>query len=531
MSDDSPVDSVTTPPKSRRLRRWLSVMAGILLLPVILLATAWFAVPPDVLREHARWGRDADSEFVTEEGPPPASGIRFQAQAGKLESSDSMISSCASSSGDRSRAACRTVAVLNRSDDLFMLRLGQELAEAIKKFPLVDRIDYYPASSSPQHGELAPDVVISLELKQFQESGPPWARKIEALVHATAGSRIASSSSYYHDSLTPPVLDYFWVGRLQHRSTSKGVTSSAAKYKQVAESCAKQISGALRKQFDEDLKKYGPLPKLPAGFYPAYREPQGISFGNDLPFECLASWHGLMNRCDATWRLSTDRQPGEVLAALRSRMEAAAWKSSDAPSSGPLTRVRLTRGPTVLEIFPESASMLSDSSPMPGAGDSAAQSPPQRTVYVHYLDRMSQDEVAAAVDRAIADKAPIDLLSLFEQAWTPAQCGRIVAKFESRPRMDAEGWLTLARLYNRPRATAQGKGRRRQGPCAPAGGGRHRQLVHTRRRDGQVPRGRVLGQNVRPMPGCSSNWASSRSSPALRSPTKRWPGKNQRTIW
>jgi len=425
----------------------VEVVAAIVSVPVAALAVLWFWAPPRVLREHVRLVRGPDAKLVPEEARAERRGIGFEAYAGKLEAADTLTSTCTSSSGNHAHLACRTLAVFNRSEHLFMLRMGEQLVERLKELPYVDRIDYYPPGSGPEEGDLAPNVAIVLDLKDWRESGLLWDRKVEAGVVVTAGTRLANSNSHYQDSCSPPVLDFAWQARLQHRSTTRGVASSAAKYKQVSEHCAKQIAEALRKQFDADREKYGPLPKLPEAFYPPYRGPRATPLGETYPLERLAAWHGLMNRCDAMWRLATDRDPGEVLDDMRKRLEAAGWKTLDSSTRASYIHLRMGRDAVVLEVFPEGQDGTFVQPPT--VDGPAAPRPPERIVYIHYLDRMTEKEVAAAVDRAMAENEPFDSLVLFESAWTQNQCRQILGRLEgTRPR-DSDGWLTLARLYQR----------------------------------------------------------------------------------
>ncbi len=425
----------------------MEVVAAIVSLPVAALAVIWFGLPPQALREHVVLVRGPDAKFVPEEAPSPRRGFSLEICAGKLAANDTVTSTCSTMSGDRARHACRTLAVFNRSEHLFMLRMGERLVDLLKELPYVDRIDYYPPGFSPQEGELAPDVAITLDLSQWKESGLLWSREVEASVAVTAGTHLAASNAHYQDSCTPPLLDFSWQGKLQHRSTAKGVTSSAARYKQVAEDCAKQIADALRKQFAADREKYGSLPKLPGAFYPPYRGPRATPLGEAYRLEPLATWHGLMNHCDATWRLSTDRDPAAVIDEMRQRLKAAGWKAGEWTRQANFAHLRLVRESVVLEIFPEGQGGAS--MPPPTVEGPAASRPRERIVYVHYVDRMTEKELAAAVEQALAENASTELLVLFESTWTEAQCRQILGRLEHARPKDPDGWLTVARLYQR----------------------------------------------------------------------------------
>lgn len=451
MESDSSGDVPVTP----RRRRWPLVLALAVVTPLAVLALFWFGLPPQVLREPVHLVRGADGKLAPEDGAPKRQGVSLEVYAGKLAANDSMTSACVTSSGDRVCFPCAALAVFNRSEHVFMLRLGKRLIELLKELPYVERIDYYPPGFAPDEGARAPDVAIALELSDLQESALVWDRKFEAAVTVTAGTRLAASNAAYHDSLSPPLLEFAWQGRLQHRSTTTGVASSGARYKQVAEHCAKQVADALRKQFDASREKYPPLPKLPEAFYPPYRGPVAMPLGEAHPLERLAAWHGLMNHCDATWRLATDRDPAELLGDMRKRLETAGWKVGDSSNRPELRYLRMKRDSVVLEIFPEGQGGIRMQPPT--VEGPAASQPREQVVYIHYLDRMTEKELAAAVERSMAGGSPLEALVLFERSWTEDQCRQILTKSEGVRPKDADGWLTAARLHQRLRQLPQAR--------------------------------------------------------------------------
>ncbi len=440
ISNDAPV----VPRKPARLRQWLLVAAVVLLTPLVAAAALWFGPSPRVVRDHVQVVRGPDGAFGAAE-TARQSGIQFEAHAGTLLANDSMSSSCASSRGDRARFACRRLAVFSRSEHLFALRTCECLVENLKGLSYVDQIDYYPPGIEPEEGGLAPDVSIVLDLEKCKESGLLWRQALEADVTVAAGNRLVCSNSFYHDGLAPPQVEFSWRGRLVHRSTTTGLTSSAAKYKQVAEHCAKQIADSLRKQFDADREKYGVLEKLPEAFYPAYNAPQELPFRSAYPLERVVAWHGLMNHCDAVWRIVTDQPPAQVLGNIRGPLERVGWKVSEHSSQPMNPYLRATRGSVVVQVFPER-----EDAALPSVQTTAAAQPPNdRILYVHYLDRMTDQELAGAVDRTVSENSPLGVLLLFQHSWTLDQCRQVLGRLEARRPSDPDGWLTMASIYQR----------------------------------------------------------------------------------
>jgi signal transduction histidine kinase len=70
-------------------------------------------------------------------------------------------------------------------------------------------------------------------------------------------------------------------------------------------------------------------------------------------------------------------------------------------------------------------------------------------VYVHYLDRMSEPEIEAAIDRAMARGASNDVLVLFERHLSTLQQQTVLKKLLASPTRTPQAALTLAKLYHR----------------------------------------------------------------------------------
>ena len=109
------------------------------------------------------------------------------------------------------------------------------------------------------------------------------------------------------------MIQFEWTGNLDHRSTTSGVASSAARYNLVGDDIAKHIATTLTKEFDAQRRSRAPPPELPAEFYPAYRKPVALPWGEGGEPEQVWSWHGLMNHDETLWRITTDGPPAELI--------------------------------------------------------------------------------------------------------------------------------------------------------------------------------------------------------------------------
>jgi hypothetical protein len=89
-----------------------------------------------------------------------------------------------------------------------------------------------------------------------------------------------------------------------------------------------------------------------------------------------------------------------------------------------------------------------------GAGDRPQGTPPNSlpkgpVLCLQYVDRMTQDEMRAAVDQLLAKNAPTDLLIRFERYWSADQSRRILQSLRARPVRTPQTSLALADLYHR----------------------------------------------------------------------------------
>ena len=222
-------------------------------------------------------------------------GAWFEAQASKTASNNTFSSSAISSESDQARFAYARIAIFNRSHHLLMARVGSRLLEQLKSLGYLRQVDYYPAGFHVEEGQPAPDLVVTLDLESLNENRGLTASTVEATISVRAGNGAPDCHNSCFDGLTPPLAQFDWCGRLEHRSTTTGAVSSAARYQQVADDIAKQIATTLTKEFGDRRKKNGPLPELPAEFYPAYRKPLALPWDGLGEPQQVWSWHGLMN--------------------------------------------------------------------------------------------------------------------------------------------------------------------------------------------------------------------------------------------
>jgi hypothetical protein len=425
-----------------RVWRWFLTIAGIGLAIFIYL---WFFVPPKVPTAPIHLIRSSDGDLRPAMLEKESNGVAFEAQMGKLQSSCSFTSASVGSESSPARFACSRIGVFNRSPHLLMARIGSRLLDHLKPVKYLQQVDYYPTGFHAEDGERAPDLAIVLDLEKLTENPGLLSSSLEANISVRAGNQAPDCHNSYVDSMTSPLVQFDWFGRLEYRSTRSGAASSAAKYQQVAEDLAKQIAQALTKELDSRRTKYGPMPELPGDFYPAYRTSATLPFDGLGNVEPVWSWHGLLNHNETLWRIRADRRPAELVGELKKRLKESGWEGPQMSGDPASPYVRVHRQSAVVQVYPSSAHFQPN--------DGAA----QNLVYVHYLDRMTQSEMTAAIDGAINSGVSDDVLLLFERQWSEAQQQKVLKRLQALPPRHPETSMTLARLYHRLHQDAEAK--------------------------------------------------------------------------
>ena len=401
---------------------------------------AWYAFPPDVSQGPVRLvrGKDGDFEMVTGKGrrvPRPA------VQAGRLEANNSLTATASEAHGDPARLACNRILILGQSSHVLAKRVADCLVQEFKALRFAEEIDYLPPGYPTETGDVAPDVFVTLRMVDLEESGP-INHQVKAKFRLTAGTALVRDNHFTVGHLTPPRLDYAWNCVLDHQSTTLEVASSAAQYKLVSEDIGKQLAGALVKQLNQWVDKFGRLPELPGNFYPAYHAPPELPLEGMSP-RVLFSGRALMQPNETVWQCKTDRPLTEVVAELRPRLEAAGWKCSPG-GDGDAQQLQAALASGRLSVFPEDAG-LSISSSAPSNASTPTQS---TTFYVRYTEPISETERDQAVSALIASAAPLETILLFQNQLSSADRATVLARLAAEPVRDAPLWLASARFHH-----------------------------------------------------------------------------------
>jgi hypothetical protein len=434
--EENEMDPESAVPIEHPRRRWLRILAKIFLVLVGIFAVVWFGIPPRVPTRPVHLARGEDGRMVPTDASSQPGGLSFEVQAGKIAASNTFVSGSRTSRSGDAGFACGRMLILNRSNHLLMARIAQLLLDELKPLGYIRQIDYFPAGFTPEQGQLAPDVTITLDMLSLKESGLLASHMVEAKFSVTAGNAAAGCPYSCSDHLSPPLIELDWDGTLTHTSTTTGISSSGAKYKLVAENIAKQIADSLTKEFKERREKERLQPELPPAFYPPYRQPPSLPLAELGELELVSSWHGLMNHNETIWRLTIDRPAREILPKIGRRLQAAGWKET--LSSEGCSYVAASNGAATLVVYVPSSPVVSPDIPRR-----------ESLLDIRYVDRMNEAELHAAIDGLLAKNTSTEALLCFESKWSEEQCQRVLKMVESRPVRTPQAALALAKLYHR----------------------------------------------------------------------------------
>jgi hypothetical protein len=423
-----------------------SVLRSALIVVPVLLVILFFHLPGRTGSRPREMARESPGgEMETKD----RRGLFVEAQAATIQARDSMNSYSTVSSSNEARFACRRIVIRSQSDHRLLERVGVELQKRLSELPFVEEIDYYPSGSEPEPGNRAPDVTILLDLPKLKDRKLPLNRWLVGTVSVEAAISPYGSSSFVHDSTTPPIINFSWGATLQHKSLTQGFVTKGAKYKLAAADIAKQIAGTLTKTFEGWREKHGTLPELPASFYGPYRPAPDLAFLPEEECETVQSAFGLFRHNHTIWRFLDDRDTTGVFNTVQEEMESRGWKTYTR-EVGPHVEglLRLSSGTQRLEVFPQRRRRTVG---MTIRIEKEKPAPEETPYIVHYREVFTDAEIDSALADLIESDASADTLLMFEDAFHRSNelRERFDELVEKRPARLAASQLALSEHFER----------------------------------------------------------------------------------
>ena len=182
-------------------------------------------------------------------------------------------------------------------------------------------------------------------------------------------------------------------------------------------------------------------------FYPAFTPTPATLTFDDWDAEQIISSHGMMFSNETFWRVITRSPVSVMLKAAQRRLEQSGWKTRHLSKGEQQPYLSMTRDEEHLDIFVARRTRSGHPFTARFDGNNDAPTPEPKTVYVHYLDRLSSSELRNAVDRQLDAGGPLDSLLLLSTKLSQDQRDRYLKLLEQQDPSSSKAWRTLAEEY------------------------------------------------------------------------------------
>lgn len=347
------------------------------------------------------------------------------------------------------RASVRNIMLICQDRHRLLDRAARQLQKSLVRLPDVDQVTYYPYGSRPKPGGILPDVFITVDALEFEETSFLLNRYLKAIIRWKVSNTLFEDPIHrvpLADKKNPAsdgvVAAFNAESRLDHESTMLGIEGSLAKYKLEAEGISAEMVKSISKQFTGLLDKYGRLPKAPQALYGTYCEPPAFSFLSDHAAEQLVSVHGLLKNNRTVWRFAEQRTADEALTAYREELKASGWEGQELSKD----YLWMRRGNESIFVFQEhrrdaaSGAFESNQAGPSAAGGSGV------SMIARYTSDFTDEQIHQTMDALLTGQTDIKTLLAFERYFTPEQLDRLQAAVEAAP-CSLDGSLMLGRYW------------------------------------------------------------------------------------
>lgn len=394
-----------TPPRRRRWIVWaVAALAGVLLYIL-------FLPSPPIAESVLSATTDAAGNVVTTGDVSSTGGPVAHAVAIKSNVSTFTTSSTARSGGAMFPKA--TLAVFCESDHLLMQRVGLALFDGLKEANRFDNVHYVPRGKSLPAGEEVPDVLITIEMPAFKESGIQPVVNYDARLSTIVGRHLLRSNSYSSSNGDPPIVQYQAEIAMEYKADQTGVETSGARYTSVSKDVAKH----LQKHLLDFVEKAKGEPQLARSmlreFYPAYEPAPRLAALDVLKATPKFEGPRFMMATDAAWRFETEIAPEEIKRLFEKDLPGPGWKLNNYDPNAAAFSGSWIKGDELWTIIP-----VKDNGVLNAEEPGPVDHPASPKLYVlTYTHKMSRQAVATAF-RDLLDRQPTEgALLLFRNLW------------------------------------------------------------------------------------------------------------------
>lgn len=419
----------------RRRRRRRIVVVGLLVLIGLGIYIQCFQSPRVALGVLMSQVTDGGGE-VTAGDVSDSPSLAGQMTAIKSNQSTSTGSTTSRSSG--SAWPRQSIAIFCESDHLLMQRVGLALFEGLQASGEFEQVQYVPQGKTLPLGQDVPDLLVTLRLTQWEESGMPLSRQYKAKIMAGVGREYAHGNTYTHGNSTPPVVQFSSDINMDYTAQQTGFETAGAQYTAVSKDIAKALQKSLLGLFDKDHSPALPEREQIAEFYPEFESPPAFPFLEELNAQVKFMGSRFMQPTSAAWTFSSDLSVADLREKIDVFLSADGWKTGNSKATDQEDvdyRGSWHRGPESFEILPEESGVMIFPKPARPTGP------------IHYrviYTRTMTDEQADQAFRAVLSRQPNEAVLLpFVQKWY-LEKDQILAYFAEHQPQHADAYRILA---------------------------------------------------------------------------------------
>ncbi len=307
---------------------------------------AWPFLPSHpTMNESISWEKEGGEWALTPEtgGKLNSGGNGFHYKhswhMGFINSSTNISTTSVSSSSPSDVFEIKRIALFLETENPLLLTCIDHLIEELRSLPSVERVDLIPSSSNFPSGGILPDIYIRIGVENYREIYFPPQLKIDGEITLTISSCLYQSTHSYHETFSPPVVDFWTDADLTHRSQTTAVSSRDKKYKLPADEIEKELLKQIKNTVSDLKTKYKTPPSELALFTLESAAPPAIEIPSLQEIDPIVYGTRPLTLCESHRIISATSDVKKPINLIGNELETAGWKKqSDGSEQNPYAR-------------------------------------------------------------------------------------------------------------------------------------------------------------------------------------------------
>lgn len=353
--------------------------------------------------------------------PSDAPGFTWSFDVSQRESKCEFSASEAASIANGARIASRSIHVLNMSTEPLADLIARGVIAGLQVDSEIQRISYAPKNDTAPVGELAPDIVITLAVDNYEEDTMAGSGTTNSKISVTMSDQVARGPSYMISPNQAPHRVQFQMNLESTTDVEQdGIATPNARLKATAQDLSKGMLDRIRGSIGNLRTKHGIFPQLPATFYPEYRALDASQFDVQMVYAAneshrlIASWRGRFVHNITWWYGVVTGTEKEAISRISARLEEAGFRRKEPDNKYDQT---FRKGSIEVELVPTQTRHTSDIV-------RSTETPPATAttkLHVRYTHHADAGVRRVALDSIITDSSSAELLMMCSPTWNQEQ--------------------------------------------------------------------------------------------------------------